>query len=947
MGLLDFLLGNTSESKLKKLRPLLNKINALEPEISALTDKELRNKTQEFKERLSRGETLDDILVEAFATVREAAKRTVGMRPFDVQLLGGMVLHQGRIAEMRTGEGKTLVAVMPAYLNALTGKGVFIVTANDYLAKRDAQWMGKIYKFLGLTVGTIVADPLNANTIQARIQKQQAYNCDVIYASHSEVGFDYLRDNMAIIKEQLVQREFYYAIVDEVDSILIDEAKTPLIISGPSGGDTRMYDMAEQFVSRLEYGGDLQEFLKKESAASGIKGLASGEALPEEQGDYMVDYKGRTVVLTQRGIHKAEQFFGIENLSDADMNETNNYILQALKAHALFERDRDYVVQDGQVIIVDEFTGRLMHGRRYSDGLHQAIEAKEKALGSGVEVRSDNQTLASITYQNLFRLFPKLAGMTGTAKTEEEEFQDIYGLDVVEIPTNKPCIRTDLNDFFFKTTDDKFKAIIKDVAEIHKTGQPILIGTTTVSMSEKLSKLLGRNGIKHEVLNAKNHAREAQIIAQAGKLGSVTIATNMAGRGTDILLGGNPDFLARRDLLNMGLTEELVEEATSHSETNDDIVLEAREMYKKAFDKHKVDCDKEHDEVVKVGGLCIIGTERHEARRIDNQLRGRAGRQGDPGITRFYISAEDDMIKRFGADKLTNMLAITATESDGTPIDNRLISKTVEIIQKRVESNNYSIRKYLLEYDDVMNKMREIIYAQRRKVLMEEDVHDSIMDMVHEMIGIVLETYASPHAKKEEWDLAGLSTSFSEIFNFKLQGIRQATSHKELLEMVTEQVLSRYNEIEQELDEYTQSHEGVYRSLRLEERIILLRSVDRHWAMHIDAMDSLRDGIGLRAYGQSNPLVAYRTEGFAMFDEMVANIRESVVRSIFRVTTKRQANYNAPKRTLSKKEREEYQKKLYEKGKKPATYYKKQKIGRNDPCPCGSGKKYKYCCGAN
>ncbi|NLB60985.1 MAG: preprotein translocase subunit SecA [Clostridiales bacterium] len=947
MGLLDFLLGNTSESKLKKLRPLLAKINALEPEIEALSDIELKNKTAEFKNRLNNGEKLDDLLVEAFAVVREASKRTVGMRPFDVQMLGAAVLHQGRIAEMKTGEGKTLVAVMPTYLNALTGKGVFVITSNDYLAKRDAQWMGKIHRFLGLTVGVVVADPLNAHTMQAKIQRQLAYACDVIYASHSEVGFDYLRDNMAIMKESLVQREYYYAIVDEVDSILIDEAKTPLIISGPSGGDIFMYDKAEQFVSKLEYGGDLQQFMKKESASSGFKGMASGEDSPEEQGDYMVDYKGRTAVLTQQGIQKAEKFFEIDNLSDADMNETNNYILQALKAHALFERDKSYVLQDNQVIIVDEFTGRLMHGRRYSDGLHQAIEAKEKAQGSGVEVRSDDQTLASITYQNLFRLFPKLAGMTGTAKTEEEEFQDIYDLDVVEIPTNKPSIRIDLNDYFYKTVSDKFDAIVKTVAEIHKTGQPILIGTATVTMSEKVSKLLGRNGIKHEVLNAKNHAREALIIAQAGKIGSVTIATNMAGRGTDILLGGNPDFLARRDLINSGLTEELVEEATSHSETNDDIVLEARELYKKAYDKHKIDCDKEHDEVVAVGGLCIIGTERHESRRIDNQLRGRAARQGDPGITRFFISAEDDMIKRFGADNLTNLLATTVSNVDGGPLDHRLISKTVEIIQKRVEANNFSIRKYLLEYDDVMNKMREIIYAQRKKVLMEEDVHDSIMEMVHELIQFRLEMYASPHAKKVDWDIAGLIASFSETFNFKLQNIKKISSHKELSESVTEQVLNRYEEIKEELDEYTRTHEGVYRSLLLEERIILLRSVDRHWAMHIDAMDSLRDGIGLRAYGQSDPIVAYRNDGFQMFDEMVANIRETVVRSIFRVTTKRQTNYNAPKRTLSKKEREEYEKKLYAKGKKPTTQYVKQKTGRNDPCPCGSGKKYKHCCGAN
>ena len=735
MGLIDTLLGNTSESRLKKLRPYVARINALEPEMQKKSDAELRGQTERFRQRLAAGETLDDLMCEAFATVREASVRTVGMRHFDVQLLGGMVLHQGRIAEMKTGEGKTLVATLPAYLNALSGKGVHIVTVNDYLAKRDAQWMGKIHRFLGLSVGCIVHG-LDAD------QRRAAYAADITYGTNNEFGFDYLRDNMVVYREQMVQRELAYAIIDEVDSILIDEARTPLIISGAGQESSEMYQKADRFVTKLRRGADLVQ----QSKADQLMGEEQ-----QEDGDYQCDIKRRTVQLTAEGIRKAEQFFGVETLSDAENTELNHHILQALRARSLFVRDRDYVVQDGQVIIVDEFTGRLMIGRRFNEGLHQALEAKE-----GVKVERENKTLATITFQNYFRMFQKLAGMTGTAKTEESEFMDIYDLDVVEIPTNRPMIREDCNDAVYTTEAGKFRAVLREIEEVHATGQPILVGTISVERSEYLSELLRRRGIRHEVLNAKHHQKEAEIVAQAGKLNQVTIATNMAGRGTDILLGGNPDFLARRALRQEGMEDGLIEEATGHAETEDEAILAARSRYQKLYQEFQRETEAEHAQVVALGGLHIIGTERHESRRIDNQLRGRAGRQGDPGSTRFYVSLEDELMRRFGADRISGLME-KLNPDDELPIEARMITKQIENAQKRVEANNFEIRKSVLRYDDVMNKQREIIYGQRRRVLMGEDLSGSMKDMLHGALDSMIDAYANPHAAPETWDLKALS----------------------------------------------------------------------------------------------------------------------------------------------------------------------------------------------
>ena len=915
MSFIDKILGNTAQSQLKKLQPMVDKINALEGEIHALSDEALRGKTAAFKARLAQGESLDSLLPEAYAVAREAAVRTIGQRHYDVQLIGGIVLHQGRIAEMKTGEGKTITETLPAYLNALSGHGVHIVTVNDYLASRDAQWMGKIYRFLGLTVGCIVHDMNND-------ARREAYRCDITYGTNNELGFDYLRDNMVVYKDQMVQRELHYAIVDEVDSILIDEARTPLIISGRGEQSTDMYQKADRFVRKLTRGENIIKLSKTEQLM--------GEEQPES-GDYMADIKARTVGLTQEGMRKAEQFFGIEDISATENTELNHHIHQALKAHALFQRDKDYVVQDGQVLIVDEFTGRLMLGRRYSDGLHQALEAKE-----GVKVERENKTLATITFQNYFRMYKKLAGMTGTAKTEEQEFQSIYDLDVVEVPTNMPLKRIDNNDVVYTTEAGKLRAVVEEIAAVHKTGQPILVGTISVEKSELLSDMLKRRGIDHVVLNAKQHAREAEIVAQAGKLGSVTIATNMAGRGTDILLGGNPEFLARRDLLNQGMAPELLEEATGHAETTDAAVLEARAQYGEAYARHKQDTDREHDQVVAVGGLHILGTERHESRRIDNQLRGRAGRQGDPGSTRFYLSMEDDLMQRFGGERVKSLMERISPEDD-IPIEVGLLTKQIESAQKRVEAYNFDIRKNVLQYDDVMNRQREIIYGQRRKVLMGEDIRDSIQEMVKECVQIRCVQFCPSALPAEEWDLAGLRSDFLQLTGLDCQDTIKDITDADQLEAAMEELAAQgYEKKEQEI--LKAAHEmGGAADMREIERVLLLRAVDEHWMDHIDAMDQLRQGIGLQALGQKDPVVAYRNAGFDMFDEMVRGIREKTVRSLYHVAL----TTGAPKR-------EQLAKPIETAGdgsmpRQPARAG--AKIGRNDPCPCGSGKKYKNCCG--
>ena len=915
MSFIDKILGNTAQSQLKKLQPMVNKINALEEEIHALTDEALRGKTAAFKARLAQGESLDSLLPEAYAVVREAAVRTIGQRHYDVQLIGGIVLHQGRIAEMKTGEGKTITETLPAYLNALSGHGVHIVTVNDYLASRDAQWMGKIYRFLGLTVGCIVHDMNND-------ARREAYGCDITYGTNNELGFDYLRDNMVVYKDQMVQRELHYAIVDEVDSILIDEARTPLIISGRGEQSTDMYQKADRFVRKLTRGENIIKLSKTEQLM--------GEEQPES-GDYMADIKARTVGLTQEGMRKAEQFFGIEDISATENTELNHHIHQALKAHALFQRDKDYVVQDGQVLIVDEFTGRLMLGRRYSDGLHQALEAKE-----GVKVERENKTLATITFQNYFRMYKKLAGMTGTAKTEEQEFQSIYDLDVVEVPTNMPLKRIDNNDVVYTTEAGKLRAVVEEIAAVHKTGQPILVGTISVEKSELLSDMLKRRGIDHVVLNAKQHAREAEIVAQAGKLGSVTIATNMAGRGTDILLGGNPEFLARRDLLNQGMAPELLEEATGHAETADAAVLEARAQYGEAYARHKQDTDREHDQVVAVGGLHILGTERHESRRIDNQLRGRAGRQGDPGSTRFYLSMEDDLMQRFGGERVKSLMERISPEDD-IPIEVGLLTKQIESAQKRVEAYNFDIRKNVLQYDDVMNRQREIIYGQRRKVLMGEDIRDSIQEMVKECVQIRCAQFCPSALPAAEWDKAGLRSDFLQLTGLDCQETIKDIDDAVQLEGAMEELAAQgYEKKEQEILKTAQEMGGAA-DMREIERVLLLRAVDEHWMDHIDAMDQLRQGIGLQALGQKDPVVAYRNAGFDMFDEMVRGIREKTVRSLYHVAL----TTGAPKR-------EQLAKPIETAGdgsmpRQPARAG--AKIGRNDPCPCGSGKKYKNCCG--
>ncbi len=916
MGLITKIFGTYSERELKQIYPIADKIEAMEPEYKAMTDAQLTAKTAEFKERLARGETLDDILPEAFATVREASVRVLGMRPFRVQLVGGIVLHQGRIAEMKTGEGKTLVATLPAYLNALTGRGVHIVTVNDYLAKYQSEWMGKVYRFLGLTVGLIIHD-------MDKPARQKAYAADITYGTNNEMGFDYLRDNMALYAGELVQRGHNFAIVDEVDSILIDEARTPLIISGMGEKSTQLYDMAEMFVRPL----------KKLVIAE------TDEKAEEDvniDADYVVDEKARTATLTARGIAKAEEFFHLENLSDPENSTINHHINQAIKAHGVMKKDTDYVIKDGQVIIVDEFTGRLMFGRRYSEGLHQAIEAKER-----VKVERESKTLATITFQNYFRLYTKLSGMTGTALTEEEEFGAIYKLDIVEIPTNKPMIRQDDHDVVYKTEEAKYKAVIEQVKECHAKGQPVLVGTVSIEKNEALSKLLNKAGIKHNLLNAKNHEREAEIIAQAGQLGAVTVATNMAGRGTDIMLGGNADYLAQGDLRRAGLTDELIAEATGYAETSNQEILDARKLYQDCLAKRKAEIAGEADKVREAGGLFIIGTERHDSRRIDNQLRGRAGRQGDPGESRFYLSLDDDLMRLFGGDRITGLMERLDLGED-IPIENKMLTKGIENAQTSVESRNFQSRKSTLEYDDVMNKQREIIYSQRKNVLDGTDLQKDISGFIG---NIISETVHNAFGESKSIDQEGyrammgaLEGSFFPKYAVKFSPEEiEKTSAETFIEAFTAKALETYAAKEADINRAREANPGIP-DMRELERVVMLRVVDEYWMEHIDAMQDLRQGIRLQAYAQSNPVDAYKRESLHMFEEMVAAIQEETVRRLYSMRLK----------TNQEVKRERVASGITE-GRGDGTVKKQprrvQKVGRNDPCPCGSGKKYKKCCG--
>ena len=916
MGLITKIFGTYSERELKQIYPIADKIEAMEPEYKAMTDAQLTAKTAEFKERLARGETLDDILPEAFATVREASVRVLGMRPFRVQLVGGIVLHQGRIAEMKTGEGKTLVATLPAYLNALTGRGVHIVTVNDYLAKYQSEWMGKVYRFLGLTVGLIIHD-------MDKPARQKAYAADITYGTNNEMGFDYLRDNMALYAGELVQRGHNFAIVDEVDSILIDEARTPLIISGMGEKSTQLYDMAEMFVRPL----------KKLVIAE------TDEKAEEDvniDADYVVDEKARTATLTARGIAKAEEFFHLENLSDPENSTINHHINQAIKAHGVMKKDTDYVIKDGQVIIVDEFTGRLMFGRRYSEGLHQAIEAKER-----VKVERESKTLATITFQNYFRLYTKLSGMTGTALTEEEEFGAIYKLDIVEIPTNKPMIRQDDHDVVYKTEEAKYKAVIEQVKECHAKGQPVLVGTVSIEKNEALSKLLNKAGIKHNLLNAKNHEREAEIIAQAGQLGAVTVATNMAGRGTDIMLGGNADYLAQGDLRRAGLTDELIAEATGYAETSNQEILDARKLFADTEAKYKEEIREEAEKVRQAGGLYILGTERHDSRRIDNQLRGRAGRQGDPGESRFYLSLDDDLMRLFGGDRITGLMERLDLGED-IPIENKMLTKGIENAQTSVESRNFQSRKSTLEYDDVMNKQREIIYSQRKNVLDGTDLQKDISGFIG---NIISETVHNAFGESKSIDQEGyrammgaLEGSFFPKYAVKFSPEEiEKTSAETFIEAFTAKALETYAAKEAEISKAREANPGIP-DMRELERVVMLRVVDEYWMEHIDAMQDLRQGIRLQAYAQSNPVDAYKRESLHMFEEMVAAIQEETVRRLYSMRLK----------TNQEVKRERVASGITE-GRGDGTVKKQprrvQKVGRNDPCPCGSGKKYKKCCG--
>ena len=909
MGLFTKLFGTRSEREVKKLAPQVEAVMALEEPYKKLTDQELRAKTQEFKDRYASGETLDALLPEAFAVCREAADRVLGMRPYRVQVVGGIVLHQGRIAEMKTGEGKTLVAILPAYLNALTGNGVHIVTVNDYLAKRDSEWMGKVYRFLGLSVGLIVHDLTGE-------QRRAAYAADITYGTNNELGFDYLRDNMAIYKQEMVQRGHAFAIVDEVDSILIDEARTPLIISGKGEESSKLYEMADYFVSRLK---------KQVFSTTDDKELQD-----QYDCDYIVDEKDRSVSLTQKGIEKAEQFFNVENLADPENATLSHHINQAMKARGLMKRDIDYVVKDGEVIIVDEFTGRLMYGRRYNEGLHQAIEAKE-----GVKVASENKTLATITFQNFFRLYDKLSGMTGTALTEEEEFSGIYSLDVVEIPTNKPVIRIDDPDVVYKTEAGKYRAVIAQIKECHAKGQPVLVGTISIEKSELLSQMLKREGIPHNVLNAKHHEKEAEIVAQAGHLGAVTIATNMAGRGTDIMLGGNAEYMAKNELRRQGLSDELIAESNSFAETEDPEILAARAAYTEAYKRFKVETDKQAELVRQAGGLFIIGTERHESRRIDNQLRGRSGRQGDPGETRFYLSMQDDIMRLFGSERIMNMMETLGIDED-TPIDAKILSGAIENAQKTVEGRNFQSRKNVLEYDDVMNVQRKIIYEQRRQVLDGEDLQKNIRSMMK----FYVDTYAAS-AFGEQPRLADKQHFFEMMTRFEPIFFPTGTwliSDEELAALTREQAEEKLLCLMQRA--YAKREEQFTSPVMREiERVVTLRVVDEFWMDHIDAMDDLRQGIRLRAYAQTDPVIEYKREGFDMFEAMNDAIKEEIVRRVFLVRIK--TNEEIKRQRVAKVTGEGAG---GDKTVKRQPVVKKIKIGPNDPCPCGSGKKYKKCC---
>ena len=911
MGLIQKIFGTYSQRELKSIYPIADKIEALEEEYRALTDEQLQAKTPEFKQRLQQGETLDDILPEAFAAVREAADRVLGLRPYRVQLIGGIVLHQGRIAEMKTGEGKTLVATLPAYLNALTGNGVHIVTVNDYLAKRDSEWMGKVHRFMGLTVGLIVHD-------LTKEQRQAAYAADITYGTNNEMGFDYLRDNMAIYKDEQVQRGHSFAIVDEVDSILIDEARTPLIISGMGEKSTQLYDMAESFACRL----------KKYVVTETDDKEAEDETL---DADYIVDEKARTATLTARGIAKAEEFFHLDNLSDPENSTIAHHINQAIKAHGTMKRDVDYVVKDGEIIIVDEFTGRLMFGRRYSEGLHQAIEAKEH-----VSVQRESKTLATITFQNYFRLYSKLSGMTGTAMTEEEEFATIYKLDIVEIPTNRPVVRIDNEDAVYKTEQGKYRAVIRQVKECHEKGQPVLVGTVSIEKNELLSRMLTKEGIRHNLLNAKNHEKEAEIVAQAGQFGAVTVATNMAGRGTDIMLGGNAEYMATNDLRKAGYTDEVIADATGYAETDNPEILEARQLFADKLRQHKAEISGEADRVRQAGGLFIIGPERHDSRRIDNQLRGRAGRQGDPGETRFYISLEDDLMRLFGGERVQAAMERMNIDED-MPIESKMLTRSIQQAQTTVESRNFQARKSVLEYDDVMNKQREIIYGQRRQVLEGMDVKDVIMNM--------------------------MNTSITHLVQNAFSGIQHLdmTSCQELLRQVEGLYFPKYAvrfsqeqldamDAQAVTDAFTQAAAGYYQQkedeftapvMREVERVVLLRVVDEYWMEHIDAMSDLRQGIRLRAYAQTDPIIAYKKESLEMFEEMIAAIQDETVRRLYSVRLKK--NEEVKRERVANATSES----VGGDGTVKKQPRKVKKIGRNEPCPCGSGKKYKNCCGRN
>ena len=909
MGLITKLFGTYSERELKSIYPIVDKIEAMADEYRALTDEELRAKTPEFKARLANGETLDDILPEAFAAVREAAGRVLGLYPYRVQLIGGIVLHQGRIAEMKTGEGKTLVATLPAYLNALTGNGVHIVTVNDYLAKRDSEWMGKVHRFLGLSVGLIVHD-LTSD------ERRAAYAADITYGTNNEMGFDYLRDNMALFSSELVQRGHAFAIVDEVDSILIDEARTPLIISGIGQKSTEMYSRTEALVAR---------FRKKVIAETDEK----EEEDVNVDADYIVDEKAKTATLTARGIAKAEQYFEIENLSDPENSTIAHHINQAIKAHGTMKRDIDYVVKDGEVVIVDEFTGRLMFGRRYSEGLHQAIEAKEH-----VTVARESKTLATITFQNYFRLYKKLSGMTGTALTEEEEFGTIYNLDIIEIPTNRPIARIDDPDVVYKTEAAKYRAVIAQVKECHAKGQPVLVGTVSIEKNEHLSYLLSREGIKHNLLNAKNQEKEAEIVAQAGKLGAVTVATNMAGRGTDIMLGGNAEYMAKNDLRKAGLSDELIAEATGYAETDDQEILDARALFAEALARHKAEIAGEADRVREAGGLFIIGTERHDSRRIDNQLRGRAGRQGDPGETRFYLSLEDDLLRLFGGERITNLMDRMNLDED-TPIENKMLSKSIENAQTSVESRNFQSRKATLEYDDVMNKQREIIYGQRKQVLDGRNLKDTIFGMIRSGISNQVTLHSGEHGKLDE---DGVREILGSLEGMYFPRGMVAETPAELAAMGEDELTELF--FNAAVTTYERKEEAVTSPIMRElERVVLLRVVDEYWMDHIDAMQELRQGIRLRAYAQVNPIDAYKKESLEMFEEMISAIQDETVRRIFSARIKSEAEV--------KRERvaEGIVATTAGDGSVKKQPRKVQKIGRNDPCPCGSGKKYKQCCG--